>query len=877
MRTEHPVSEQDHERSDSSPRQDPHREGPAASEVAPYLSILIPAFNAARGLAGNLARLAGYLRSLPCPGEIIVVDDGSTDDTWAVAMRFAETTPDLQVQVIRAPRNEGKGAAVQRGLKAVRGRYAVFLDADLEYAPDQIDLILRALQAGADVAIANRELPTSRVLLHRRDLLQQFLRYASGRILNLLVRMAVLPGLRDTQAGLKGLRMEACRPMVDQLSCRGFGIDIELLLLSRAHRLTIREVPVRVDSRPASSTVRMATDALGLLRDVCMILFRHGLRWTADRTQWDVLRPAAGPLVDTRTAAVFGILLGTLGAGAAASAHMKGIGRDAVLGWLIAWLGVVVLGRAIDGGWHGIRPPRFSGSSERLIFFALLCLVAGLRLWRLDSLPSTMHGDSAECGILGQSLLRGDAGDVFDFSPWYYTPFLSFLPYAASFATFDLSVFALRFPSSCMGILAAVPFYFMTRAWFGVRVAQISLALFAVSHPLIHFSRIGLWNIQVILFQLCAFALLVGAVSRRSALLAVLAGLATGYGLYSYTAARLIPLLCLLLAVHPLLRRVSPLEWTRRIGLPYFGALFIAVLPLLVSYVKTPAAWNTDRAGAVSVLAEENRFHVEGMYGENASAFDILLGQTWRTVKGIAIAGDASPQYGNREQPMLSPVSVLLLIVGLAACFRHVHRLGSFFVPLWFLASLLLGSILVIDPPSYTRLIGLFPANCILIAFGAERIWVALLNRRIVSRKAGLALAGLFLAYSGWFNLRSYYLYAQSVKSSTGEWDIVKVLEGEGPNVDYFLFTGPFLYADASVFRLWVADARTVSAFTENDIPETLNRDSVFVVAPEFQRFGFAIENRFPGAELHVVETDKQIKLFVYRCTLENGCRKGIV
>ncbi len=401
--------------------------------------------------------------------------------------------------------------------------------------------------------------------------------------------------------------------------------------------------------------------------------------------------------------------------------------------------------------------------------------------------------------------------------------------------------------------------------------ALLAAALLAVSHTAIHFSRIGLWNIQVLFYEVTAFALLVLGLRRNSALTITGAGMISGLALYSYTAGRLVPVV----AVTFLLLRLTRSQWRRaaRALVCYAGAMLVTAGPLALNYVKQPEALELDRTASVWVLAKQNRFHVETTLGTSHS-IGILAEQAKRTLAGFVTRGDTSTQYGT-EQPLLSPLAAALCLIGLAVAFRRWRQPRFLFVLVWSSFGLVLGSVFIIDPPSYTRLIALVPIPCILAAVGLEAL-LRIARRRVrVQRADALVVYALVVAQSAAFNLVGYYKFTQRMSQMSREWDVLKVVEKSGARYDYYLYTGPFLLADSPIFRLFSGGARTISAFTETDLPAGLARDAVFVLTPEFRPIGAAISRRFPGTEREVVDQAGVRQLLLYRCTSANGCRGG--
>ena len=213
--------------------------------MTPEISIVIPAFNEALRLPITLDRVQRYLATAGLTAEVIVVDDGSRDDTAEVVQRYAQRWP--QLKLVAAERNAGKGAAVRLGMAAARGRYRVFSDADLSVPIDDMEKLLRPLHAGAGVAIASRGLRDSQVELH-----QPWYRETMGKIFNRLVRIFVLGGVHDTQCGFKAFTAEVADRVFPVLQTRGFGFDVELLYRAQHAGYKIVEVPTRWINSPQS-------------------------------------------------------------------------------------------------------------------------------------------------------------------------------------------------------------------------------------------------------------------------------------------------------------------------------------------------------------------------------------------------------------------------------------------------------------------------------------------------------------------------------------------------------------------------------------------------------------------------------------------------
>ena len=220
---------------------------------APYLSVVIPAYNESRRLTDTLERCKARLEACVPSWEILVVDDGSEDDTREIVTRAVER--DSRVRLIAAAHG-GKGAAVRRGMLAARGHWCFFADADLAMDFDQLP---RFLAADADVTIASREAPGA------QRIGEPWSRHLIGRAFNLIVRLVALPGIHDTQCGYKLFSARAVQQLFPAARLNGFVFDVELLYLARRAGLRIREVPVTWLYRPGSR-VRVRTGLVAFLQ-----------------------------------------------------------------------------------------------------------------------------------------------------------------------------------------------------------------------------------------------------------------------------------------------------------------------------------------------------------------------------------------------------------------------------------------------------------------------------------------------------------------------------------------------------------------------------------------------------------------------------------
>src|SRR5918911_1898257 len=209
------------------------------------LSIVIPAYNESARIGKTLREVLAYLDEQPGGGEVIVVDDGSKDDTSRVAEEAfaAHARGGVEGRVMRVEPNRGKGHAVRTGLLAARNRLAAFFDADLSMPVTETPKLIEPIRSGQyDIVFGSRALDRRLIGTH-----QPWTREQSGRVFNFVMRRLTGLPFKDTQCGFKAFRMDVCRPVVEGALIDRFGFDVELLFIAHRAGLRMLEYPVRWD------------------------------------------------------------------------------------------------------------------------------------------------------------------------------------------------------------------------------------------------------------------------------------------------------------------------------------------------------------------------------------------------------------------------------------------------------------------------------------------------------------------------------------------------------------------------------------------------------------------------------------------------------
>jgi len=239
----------------------------------PKYSIIIPAYNEGARLPATLASVVECIRASGWEAEVLVVNDGSTDQTTAVARTFALTAP--EVRLMENPGNRGKGYSVRAGMLEARGAILLFTDADLSSPIVEAERLFAAIEEGADIAIGSRWLESSRQT-HRQPLYRQIL----GRCFNAVTRAVMRLPFADTQCGFKAFTRPAAQTVFRLQTIERWGFDPEILLIALKRGYRIVEVPVSWahDKRTRMSYLR---DGFRMLQEIAQI------RWNALRGRYN--------------------------------------------------------------------------------------------------------------------------------------------------------------------------------------------------------------------------------------------------------------------------------------------------------------------------------------------------------------------------------------------------------------------------------------------------------------------------------------------------------------------------------------------------------------------------------------------------------------
>ncbi len=235
---------------------------------APLISIVVPAYNEAKRVGQTLKSVQAYFEQSDWKTEVIVVDDGSNDETAAIVKSFCSHSPWLRL--VENPGNRGKGYSVRNGLLQARGDIVLFTDADLSAPITEAPKLLNPILAGeCDLTFGSRGVDRSLIGVH-----QSLFRETSGRLFNLLVRILIGLPYKDTQCGFKAFRRALAAPVFERQTIMGFGFDPEILFIAHHRGLRLREIPVRWN-HVEGTTVRFLSDSARMFLDLLIVRWNH--------------------------------------------------------------------------------------------------------------------------------------------------------------------------------------------------------------------------------------------------------------------------------------------------------------------------------------------------------------------------------------------------------------------------------------------------------------------------------------------------------------------------------------------------------------------------------------------------------------------------
>jgi DNA-binding beta-propeller fold protein YncE/4-amino-4-deoxy-L-arabinose transferase-like glycosyltransferase len=413
---------------------------------------------------------------------------------------------------------------------------------------------------------------------------------------------------------------------------------------------------------------------------------------------------------------------------------------------LVLWvLGLILF---VVGFWYGTERPKWPlGRREALVLATILLVALFMRTCLLDSMPPGIYLDEADNGLWGLRFLEAP------YSPYtehrHGNATLPFQLLGLALRTFGVDALVLRGFDVSVGLATVLVFYFLAREMFGVRAAQISSFLLAVSRWHVHFSRLGfIDNLQVPLFEALTVLFLWRGLRRSRRMDYVFAGLSFGLGFHTYLGYRILPVI---VGVYLLHLSLSRRELIRRnlTGLAVFGlGTFMTLLPLALYAVQNPDIF-LRRAEAASVQQDIER---EG-------SFSPLLENISKSLLMYNREGDPRARHNLPREPMLDAISAVFFGLGVGYALLRWRQHRYFLPAVWLLLGLLPGVLSLADSnPHSLRTLGNVPAVFLLIAAFWDRAWASFAPVLVGQKRRYLGVGvALVLALSLWDNFDIYF------------------------------------------------------------------------------------------------------------------------
>ncbi|WP_282134458.1 glycosyltransferase [Seonamhaeicola maritimus] len=233
------------------------------------LSLIVPIYNAESFILNTLLQLSEWKRKIDYSVEILLIDDGSTDETKHIVENYINYK-DRSINMLSFKSNQGKGYAIKRGMLASKGKFKIFTDADIPYGTNEFDKILYYLDFKEyDICVGNRKSKESNYHINLG-----LMRKISSKIFTFFISRYVVTGMRDTQCGLKGFTSETAEILFSKLVIKGFAFDVELLYLAYKYDMDIKRIPVLFQGNNIS-TINLFYSSMQMLKDVLILPYNY--------------------------------------------------------------------------------------------------------------------------------------------------------------------------------------------------------------------------------------------------------------------------------------------------------------------------------------------------------------------------------------------------------------------------------------------------------------------------------------------------------------------------------------------------------------------------------------------------------------------------
>ena len=564
------------------------------------------------------------------------------------------------------------------------------------------------------------------------------------------------------------------------------------------------------------------------------------------------------------------LLLVTLACNAAALSLLeaKPLGSGQYWEVLAWWLASILLFLTLAGAESG-HPFRLRSRIEWQEWGAVTVLTAlafASRIAHLEAVPTLLAGDEAAMGLEGLRVLDGSLPNMFA-TGWFSHPTVFFFIQALSLRLFGATVFALRLSSALVGTCTVPLLYAFARRLWDRRVALCAAALLTTYHFHVHYSRLGLNNIEDALFAVLAFLILGRAVQCGEPLDFALCGLVLGFSQYFYWGSKVLPLVALLLVGLIAWRHRGFWRLNRGNVLLLIGAFALVVSPLALYFVQHPdKLW--ARPGQIGIL--RSGWLARTAEATGTTAWIVLGQQCIRSILAFHAFTDTSVLYG-APIPLLDYFSAVMFTFGLIYTLYRRRSWPYTLLLLWLGLVILFGGALLVDPPTSQRFVVAAPLLCLLPALGLDRLLTLAQNALEWGRALGQGLFVLIVAFMVLGNARyyfaqytpgGYFLEANSELANRAG----RYIRSLGADCRIYFVGAPRIYLDSPAITF------LAGAPMGQDVLESIagrpdwvdaTRSAVFVFTPERLDELELVREHYPQGRVKEFHSDVHGPLFV--------------
>jgi 4-amino-4-deoxy-L-arabinose transferase-like glycosyltransferase len=516
-----------------------------------------------------------------------------------------------------------------------------------------------------------------------------------------------------------------------------------------------------------------------------------------------------------------------------------------------------------------IKWPKMRAVVEMLVVLLVTALGFVLRFFDLETIPPFVHGDEAYFGLGAIRVLQGQISNLFG-TGFQDIPILSFVPQAAVMRWFGSDLFGLRLSSVITGTLTIPLLYLLARLVVSRPVALFVAFLLAVSSWDIHFSRVGLDNVQVSPPQVLAAYLLLRAMRTRRHLDFGLCGLATGLCVYLYYSARIVPVIVGVFIIYKVLTERTFLRQTGVQVAVLILAAFVIAAPQLGYYASRSHSFVAHMRG---VFIGNNLLHASG--GDpNATLADVLPNQVHRMLLGYNYYPDTSGQYGT-HQALLDSTTALFFLIGLGYAMAHLRHEGYALLVIWFWCIFVFAGALIVGPPNAPRLLGVLPAICLLAGVTVKRAAHRLTRSRWrVAWSPAYAMILPLVAVIAYANYNDYFRqYVPNHRGTHPPTAIARYLADQGSSQEIYFLGAPQMSIRSSQVELLAPMAQGIDVLQLSDylpLRQKSDAEGVYLMMPDHTKALPVLRSYYPdGFYETFLEGPGRLQFATFRVTAE--------